>query len=136
VSALAEALVAAQRRSLATLEKAYVAGAIEAEPMAEAMEACGITDAVDRAFLIASLDVLKEWGVTAPTMTERVARENGEPKKATEGQAKFIMDLLARGNHAALAEQDIRALTFDRASALIDALKAGSYDPAEWDYPF
>jgi anti-sigma-K factor RskA len=31
MSALAEALVAAQRRSLATLEKAYVAGAIDAE---------------------------------------------------------------------------------------------------------
>jgi hypothetical protein len=136
MSALAEALVAAQRRSLATLEKAYVAGAIEAEEMAEAMESCGITDAVDRAFLIASLDVLKEWGVAAPTMTERVARENGEPKKATEGQAKFVMDLLVRGNHPPLAEGDIRSLTFDRASELIDALKSGGYDPAAWDVPF
>jgi hypothetical protein len=36
----------------------------------------------------------------------------------------------------ALAEQDVRALTFDRASALIDALKTGRYDPAEWDVPF
>jgi hypothetical protein len=60
VSALAEALVAAQRRSLATLEKAYVAGAIDAEPMTEALERCGITDAVDRAFLIASLTGVDE----------------------------------------------------------------------------
>jgi hypothetical protein len=30
----------------------------------------------------------------------------------------------------------VRALTFDRASALIDALKSGSYDPTEWDVPF
>jgi hypothetical protein len=136
VSALAEALVAAQRRSLATLEKAYVAGAIEAEPMIGAMESCGITDAVDRAFLIASLDVLKEWGVTAPTMTERLARENGEPKKATEGQVSYIVDLLKRGNHGPLDEGDLRALTFDRASQLIDALKSGSYKPDEWDVPF
>lgn len=136
MSALADALVAAQRRSLATLEKAYVAGAIEAEPMIEAMESCGITDAVDRAFLIASLDVLREWGVTAPNMTERVARENGEPKKATEGQVKYALDLLKRGNHAPLAELDVRGLTFDRASELIDSLKGGKYDAAEWDVPF
>lgn len=136
MSALAEALAAAQRRSLATLEKAYVAGVIEAEPMIEAMESCGITDAVDRSFLIASLDVLKEWGVAAPTMTERVARENGAPKKVTEGQVSYIIDLLKKGNHGPLAEQDVRALTFDRASTLIDSLKAGTYNADEWDVPF
>jgi hypothetical protein len=133
---LSDALTAAQRHALATLEKAYVAGAIEAEPMAEAMEACGITDAVDRAFLLASLDVLKEWGVAAPNMSERVARENGEPKKATEGQVSYALDLLKKGGHPALAEADIRGLTFERASELIDTLKAGSYKPDEWDVPF
>jgi hypothetical protein len=130
MTALSDALTAAQRSALAALEKAYVAEKIDADAFHE------ITDQVDQAFLVASLDVLKEWGVTAPTMTERVARENGEPKKATEGQVKFITDLLKRGNHGPLDEGDLRALTFDRASQLIDALKSGSYNPDEWAVPF
>jgi hypothetical protein len=132
VSALAEALVAAQRRSLATLEKAYVAGAIEAEPMIEAMEACGITDAVDRAFLIASLDVLKEWGVAAPTMTERVARENGEPEKASDKQLDFIRKLAGERK----VEAPNRALTKVEASDAIKQLQDGTYDVQKWTVPF
>jgi hypothetical protein len=135
VTPLSDALTAAQRHAIATLEKAYVAGLIEPEALASAMEACGITDAVDRSFLLASLDVLREWGVAAPTMTERVARENGEPKKATEGQVKYALDLLARGNHS-LDESEVRCLTFERASELIDSLKSGSYQAAEWEVPF
>jgi hypothetical protein len=80
--------------------------------------------------------VLKEWGVAAPNMSERVARENGEPKKATEGQVSYIIDLLKKGQHGPLNENDLRGLSFDRASELIDSLKAGSYDPAAWDVPF
>jgi hypothetical protein len=126
VSALAEALVAAQRRSLATLEKAYVAGAIEAEPMAEAMESCGITDAVDRAFLIASLDVLKEWGVAAPTMTERVARENGEPEKMSAKQRDYLTKLAAeKGVHL---RPGFEGLSKQQASDAISELQGGTYD--------
>lgn len=132
---LSDALTAAQRHAIATLEKAYVAGLIEPEALASAMEACGITDAVDRAFLLASLDVLREWGVAAPTMTERVARENGEPKKATEGQVKYALDLLGRGDYS-LGESEVRCLTFEQASKLIDSLKSGSYQASEWEVPF
>jgi hypothetical protein len=131
VSALADALLVAQRRALQSVEKAYVGGKLDGEAATEKLAECGITDPVDLAYLLASLDVLKEWGASLP------AEPNGsEPKKATEGQVSYIASLLAKGNHAALAEQDVRALTFDRASALIDALKSGSYDPTEWDVPF
>jgi hypothetical protein len=133
---LSDALTAAQRSALAALEKAYVAGRVESEAMFTALEGVGISDPVDTAFLLAALDVLREWGVSAPTMTERVAAANGEPKKATEGQVSYIVDLLKKGKHGPLAEADLRALTFDSASELIDSLKDGSYDASAWDVPF
>jgi hypothetical protein len=131
VTPLSDALTAAQRRALAALEKAYVAGAIESDKLREGLHACGVSDDVDISYLTHALDLLREWGAPVPAEPN-----GGEPKKATEGQVKFIVDLLKKGNHGPLAEQDLRALTFDRASALIDALKAASYDPAEWDVPF
>jgi hypothetical protein len=101
--------------------------------MGEAMEACGITDAVDRAFLIASLDVLKEWGVAAPTMSERVARENGEPEKASDKQTGLIATLCKRHNQPV---PDVPGLTKAQASEIIDALDKGTYDPEKWQVPF
>ena len=71
---LSDALTAAQRSALAALEKAYVAGRIEPDALTAALEAVGISDPVDTAFLLAALDVLREWGVEAPTMTERAFR--------------------------------------------------------------
>jgi hypothetical protein len=68
---LSDALTAAQRSALAALEKAYVAGQIEAPDARERLDDCGISDPVDIAFLFSALDVLREWGVSAPTMTER-----------------------------------------------------------------
>lgn len=130
---LAEALTAAQRRALGALEKAYVAGQIEAETLTASLEAAGITDPIDLAFLLSALDVLREWGVAAPNLTERVADAE---RKATDAQGKYAQDLLQRGGRSALAEDDLRALTSERISDLIDSLKAGSYDPSAWDVPF
>jgi hypothetical protein len=73
-----------------------VAGAIESEAMVAALEAAGISDPVDTAFLLSALDVLKEWGVAAPNLTERLARENGEPEKASDKQRALIADLCRR----------------------------------------
>jgi hypothetical protein len=130
---LAEALVAAQRHALATLEKAYVAGSLTDEELYEALNTCGITDQVDQSFLRASLDVLKEWGVTAPTMSERVARENGEPEKASDKQAALIATLCKRHNQPL---PEVPGLTKAQASEIIDALDKGTYDPAKWTIPF
>jgi hypothetical protein len=133
---LSDALTAAQRSALAALEKAYVAEAVDTEDFRAGLHSCGISDDIDISFLTHALDVLREWGVTAPTMSERVARENGEPKKATEGQVSYIIDLLKKGQHGPLSEADLRAMPFDRASELIDCLKTGNYDPKAWDVPF
>lgn len=133
MTALSDALTAAQRSALAALEKAYVAEKIDADAFHEALTACGITDQVDQAFLVASLDVLKEWGVSAPTMTERVARENGEPEKASDKQRQLILDLCKRKQVSA---PDLAGLTKPKASELIDSLNDGSYDPQKWSVPF
>lgn len=71
---LSEALTTAQRRALAALEKAYVAGHIEAEDLPQRLAAFGVNDPTDVAFLTASLSVLREWGVT-PELTRRILAE-------------------------------------------------------------
>jgi hypothetical protein len=113
------------------VEKAYVAGQLDVEAATARLNECGITDPVDLAYLLASLDVLKEWGAPVP------AEPNGsaEPKKATAAQVKYALSLFEH-KHPAMAEDDIRALTSDRASQLIEALKSNSYNPDEWDVPF
>lgn len=133
MTALSDALTAAQRSALAALEKAYVAGALESEAMVAALESVGISDPVDTAFLLAALDVLKEWGVQAPNLTERLARENGEPEKASDKQRALIADLCRRKN---VSQPDLAGLTKPKASELIDSLNDGSYDPAQWSLPF
>lgn len=62
MSALAEALVAAQRRAIAQLEKAYVAQAFEDDRMREMLDAMGCADAVDQDYLIQALDVIRAYG--------------------------------------------------------------------------
>ena len=131
MSALAEALVAAQRRALASLEKAYVAGRIEEEAFNDKLEAIGLADGIDDFFLVQCLDVMREWGASPPAETN-----GNEPRKASEAQVRYIVSLLKDGGHDPLAETDISAMPFERASALISALKDGSYDPAKWDVPF
>ena len=93
---LSDALTAAQRSALAALEKAYVAGQVEADGLVEVLEGCGISDPVDLSFLVASLDVLREWGVSAPTMSERVTTTKVEP--ASDKQWALIRRLCSEQN--------------------------------------
>jgi hypothetical protein len=131
VTPLSDALTAAQRSALAALEKAYVAGAVESEAMVAALEAVGISDPVDTAFLLASLDVLREWGVSAPTMTERVK----QAEFATEPQQQLIRDLCKRKNVP--EPEAMGALTKASASEIIDSLqKDGTYDQDKFGVPF
>jgi hypothetical protein len=137
VTPLSDALTAAQRSALAALEKAYVAGQIEREDFAQCLKEVGISDPVDISFLVSALDVLREWGVSAPTMSERLSRgPNGQPMQefASDSQQQFIRDLCKRKN---VPEPDaMGALTKAAASEIIDALNAGTYDPQKWSVPF
>jgi hypothetical protein len=66
VSALADALVAAQRRALAAVEKQYAAGKLEADDVRAKLTAIGLTDDVDADRLLAALDLIREYGATLP----------------------------------------------------------------------
>jgi len=130
MSPLSEALTAAQRSALAALEKAYVAGKIEPDAMTEALAGVGISDPVDTAFLLAALDVLREWGVAAPNLTERVTEAKVEP--ASEKQWALIRRLCSEKG---VPEPDT-TLTKATASQVIDEIQKGTYDPAKHSVPF
>jgi hypothetical protein len=131
---LSDALTAAQRSALAALEKAYVSGSCTTDQFTDGLESCGITDAVDIVFLLAALNVLREWGVSAPTMTERVTRENGN-EPASDKQKAFITRLLGEKNIAPTDMPD-GPFTKGQASELIDQLQDGTYDAEKWRVPF
>jgi hypothetical protein len=113
------------------LEKAYVAEKIEPETLVASLDSVGIYDPVDVAFLIAALDVLREWGVSAPTMTERVT-EAQKDEPASEKQLAFIGKLCDEQN---VARPD-QPLTKEQASTVITALQNKSYDAEQWLVPF
>jgi len=112
------------------LEKAYVAGEIDGEAFAAALAAFGISDPIDVAFLLSALDVCREWGVPAPTMSERVTAAKVEP--ATEAQwARIRRDCKERNLDTPDAE-----LTKAQASNIIESIAAGTYDAKAFSVPF
>jgi hypothetical protein len=133
VSALADALVAAQRRALAAVEKQYAAGKLEADDVRTKLADIGLTDDVDADRLIAALDLIREYGAALPSEPTNGAAK--PPEKASDAQVRLVQKMLAERQQVPLAEQDIRNLTKGRASQLIDAIGAGTYDPNEWDVP-
>lgn len=136
MSALADALVAAQRRALAATQKAYVAGHINHEDAVAEINAYGLTDQVDIDFLLASLDVVRLRGAELP------AEGNGTPAQtdspATDAQrARVYRDLeKTRGQDIAQAVSREPSLTKAQASEIIDSIAKGSYDAAKWEVPF
>jgi hypothetical protein len=128
---LSDALTAAQRSALAALEKAYVSGSIDLEQFTADLQSFGVSDPVDTAFLLAALDTLREWGVSAPTMTERVSAENN---RASKGQTDYITDLCKR---LVVDPPDVmESLTKEQASEIIARLKSGTYKPSDFRVPF
>jgi len=130
VTPLSDALTTAQRRALAALEKAYVAGQVDAEAFTAGLEACGISDPIDVAFLLSALDVLREWGVQAPTMTERVADE-----KMSDKQRDYILKLAGEKGYK-LSADDLTGLSKQAASSMIEGLQRGELDVEAARVPF
>jgi len=136
VSALAEALVAAQRRALAQLEKAYVRDAEDdlskrTAGFLDALTQIGLTDREDGRMLVTCLEVLRVTGGALPSEPTN----GGEPKPpepASDAQLALIADLVKRKNVPA---PDLPLTKVD-ASAIISSLQAGTYDPAKWSVPF
>jgi len=136
MSALAEALVAAQRRALGVLEKAYVAGAFEDDRMREQLDAIGLTDAVDHDYLIRALDVLRAYGGTLPSEPKGNGGEAKPTEKMTDAQASYIDKLWQERGGKPGDKPILTGLSKEDASRLINQLKTNTYNVADWDIPF
>jgi hypothetical protein len=130
VSALADALVAAQSRAVAALGKQYVGGAIDADTVRADLESVGLTDEVDVARLIAAWDILHSAG--APPPSEQSGNGARKNEHATEAQVNLIRSLADTKRFA----MPTLPLTKEQAHEIIDTMKAGTYDAAKWTVPF
>lgn len=130
LSALADALAAAQSRAVAALGKQYVSGTVDAETVRADLESVGLADEVDTNRLLAAWDILRSAGAAAPG--EQAASGDG-PRPISNAQRTFIGDLVKRANVPA---PDLAGITFEQASEMISTLKAGTYDPDKWAVPF
>jgi hypothetical protein len=130
VSALAEALLAAQRQAVGSLSKAFVAGTLSDEAFVSNLNAIGLRDEVDQALLRDSLLIVRALGGEAPKPTG-----TSEPKQAeaaSEKQTAYIKTLAdERGTIAPDGP-----LTKEQASKIIEQLKAGTYAVDECVIPF
>lgn len=130
MTALAEALLAAQRSAIGAASKAFVAGHLNEAELLELLDEIGCRDAADQGYLLASLHVLERFGAPAPKATQAEPKPENEP--ATDGQWKYLRDLADRAQTTA----PDGPLTKAQASTVIEQLKAGTYNPDEWTVPF
>ena len=133
MTALSEALAAAQRSALAALAKAYVAQGDPDDELKGVLNDIGCTDKIEQEQWIRALDVHRAAGVAAPAETKATPEQaTPETEPATDKQWGFIRQLCREKN---LAEPDA-VLTKATASQVIEQLQAGTYNPADWYTPF
>lgn len=131
MSALAEALLAAQRQAVGALSKAYVAGTIDDEILCRELDLIGLRDNVDQGLLVHSLIVVKERGGEAPKPTGSTSGEK-MPEQPSDAQRKYIAKLCDERNMVA---PDV-IVSKEQASEIIEALKAGTYNADAYVVPF
>ena len=125
MTALAEALLAAQRQASGALTKAYSAGLLDAEAFADRMAAMGCTDVIEQAQLLHALDVLREYGVVPAANGTAPQRSSTLDEPASQPQ----LDLIARlaDERGQVAPQG--PFTKAQASQVITALQRGDKVP-------
>ncbi len=128
MTALADALRAAQAQAIATLSKAYLAEATTHLALVEQLDAIGCTDKIEQGQLVAALDTLHSFGGQAPEPT----KPDTSHEPASDKQLAFLRDLADKAQTVA----PDGPLTREQASKAIDQLKAGTYNPDEWTVPF
>ena len=136
MSALADALVAAQRRALAAAEKRLVAGQMEPEDFRDVLVRIGLPEEVDGGYLVAALELIRDYGAAVPGEP----RANGEQAKepATDAQrARIKRDLdKLHGGDAAQSISSEPSLTKAQASTIIDTISKGTFELEKWYVPF
>ena len=137
MSALADALVAAQRRAVAAIEKQYAAGRIEPDVVIDKLNAVGLTDTVDQERLVAALDTIMEYGASVPAEPSQNGSERPQ-EPATDAQRARIKRDVARlhGDDAATHISTEASLTKTQASEIIDGIAKGTFELEKWWVPF
>ena len=118
MTALAEALLAAQRQASTAAIRAFVAGTMDDSDLLDTLDSIGLTDKTEQVYLLAALQVERQLGVT-PQTNGAVPRPAALDEPATKAQLDFI---------AKLADDKGRVVNTDgmtkaQASQVIEALK-------------
>ena len=129
MTALTDALEAAQRRAVTSLAKQYVGGALDEDEVRVALNSIGLSDPADTNRWVASLDILRETGAELP-------RENGAKQKVDELASEAQWTLIRRLADERTLTAPEPPLTKAQASETINELKAGTYDPSKWNPGF
>lgn len=127
MTALADALAAAQTRVVAALAKSYVAGQSERDDVLAAFDAVGLRDSVDAETLLNAWDVIREHGAGAPAEQEP---KRDEP--TTDPQWKLIRSLASDKGYIV----PDGPLTKAKASEVITSMQNGSYNSDDYCVPF
>jgi hypothetical protein len=123
VTALSDALAAAQARAVQSLGKQYIGDAVSVDSVSASLDAIGLTDTVDKARWLAALDIIKATGGEAPA-----EQESRQPDIATDKQWSFIRKLADEKGTVA----PVGPLTKEQAHGVIEQLQAGTYKPDEY----
>ncbi len=128
MSALSDALRAAQAQTIAAMSRAFTAGYVHGaegqttgEAMAELLDSIGCTDRVEQGQLLAALEALRGFGVQGEGKPSPNGSQ-GESEAATDAQWKLLRRLSDERGRVA----PDGPLTKTEASNLITALKGGA----------
>lgn len=134
MSALADALAAAQSRAVAALGKQYVGGQLHEDEVRVLLDGIGLNDPTDRDHWIAALNIIRDTGATLPNGDAPAQRK--EP--ATAAQRERIKRDVEKlhGDAAATTLASEPTLTKAQASEIISSIVAGSFDLERWAVPF
>jgi hypothetical protein len=140
MTALSDALRAAQAQAIAALSKQYLAdsGDLESEAiwlsqseLRQKLDLIGCTDTVEQGYLLTALEYMRRLGAQAPAANGS-AKPDTSHEPASPDQMRYAADLADKAG-TVLPNY---TLTKANASKVIDQLKAGTYNPDEWTVPF
>jgi hypothetical protein len=141
MTALAEAVLTAQRQAIAALSKAYLANdaspddseriTTAREGLRDSLNAIGCRDTIEQDYLLTALEYLRQLGAQAPAANGSAKPDTGH-ELASADQMRYAQDL---ADKAGTVLPDY-TLTKGNASKLIDQLKAGTYNADEWTVSF
>jgi hypothetical protein len=138
MTALTDALAAAQAKAIAALGKRYVADVTASDDVTDypaLLAGIGCADEVEQAQLLAAWQILRETGTAAPTETRPGATgAPEEPRKTSKAQLDLIAKLVREKGLEPPDEP--QNLLLEQASQMISAMRQGTYKADDYKVPF